>query len=686
MTTLIWKELRETVRWLPLGWLLMMCLVWSAMPSLLDLIGASSVSRSLWSGSCIGAAAVAAGLALAQFAFDQRDSARGFLLHRGVTPQQVYFAKISVGMLVYAISVIMPLLIAAFYLEWIGPERLPTAWWQTVPALVSAFYVFAFYFGTVMVICRPARWIGSRLLPMLAAMVVAWQSAAIHSIALGVGAVCFLLLERAARYSFTNQAQSPNPSMSSRSPFATKLALTAGSILATMLVSLLAIPFATSSYLSIEADRSGELYLVKRAPGRNGSRLTKRVRLENDAEVELLDSGKSSTHYVQRLERVSNAMMPSWDSRYLFGEYYLAGNQSGDEDSQWDSPNVCNLGGYLVAYQFARHQDGFMLKSVYNGAAFSPDWNSKGELHKMLGVSGDISRNELIIPIVGEQGLFFVDFRRESVNWLNKGTVELFSFHQMTTLDENGKRSITHIATKSGDVISMHHFTQKGSSEPSLEQSATLKVDSSDAKEQSLWFMSDQKWTYVARLGFEKFRVTKRSENDESPRTFDFIIPPDMSVYATPGEQRTAMMFCAMAPLAFVSFLSSVRTVHSPSIWDLPIGWEWMVACLVCSVLVSMLAAFFAARHRRLSPFATAIWIALGALFGLGSSLAILSIYPRIMRVPCAKCDHHRRVDIDLCEHCGGGWQSGTITGIEIMERRDDSSSRKPEIATSLSP
>lgn len=58
----------------------------------------------------------------------------------------------------------------------------------------------------------------------------------------------------------------------------------------------------------------------------------------------------------------------------------------------------------------------------------------------------------------------------------------------------------------------------------------------------------------------------------------------------------------------------------------------------------------------------------LAVLIGLGIPLAILAIYPVAVYENCNACRRRRRVENQLCEHCGVEWERLLSEGIEIVD------------------
>lgn len=116
--------------------------------------------------TAIGGSVVAFGLGLAQFMLDQRSSARAFLVHRSLTPSQLFRGKLLVGLGIYALGVGGPLMLLTLYLSWIS-DRFPCTPFQTIPAWVISIFCTAFYFAACLVSCSNARWFGTRCFPIV---------------------------------------------------------------------------------------------------------------------------------------------------------------------------------------------------------------------------------------------------------------------------------------------------------------------------------------------------------------------------------------------------------------------------------------------------------------------------------------------------------------------------------------
>ena len=211
MRTILWKELREHARWLPLGLLPMIgavVLVWRSHELVFDQGGGLLYLVALL-GSLIAAA-----LGLAQCWPDKRPAARALLLHGGLTHDTAFFGKLLAGVILYATAVIVPLICLAVFIAMVGLERRAAYPDMVLPAMQLAIAAFTFWPATFLTVRRPAWFLGSRLLPGVTAVVVVigcmgttHVSSAMTSIILSV--VCPLLGLLAARSAFINSDGQP---------------------------------------------------------------------------------------------------------------------------------------------------------------------------------------------------------------------------------------------------------------------------------------------------------------------------------------------------------------------------------------------------------------------------------------------------------------------------------------------
>jgi hypothetical protein len=103
------------------------------------------------------------------------ESLRGtypFLLHRPTGRNWLIGTKMFVGSVAYLVCSAVPLLAYGFWAATPGHHASPFQWSMTLPSWEVWFSMTLLYLGAFLSGIRPGRWIGSRLLPLVAAILV----------------------------------------------------------------------------------------------------------------------------------------------------------------------------------------------------------------------------------------------------------------------------------------------------------------------------------------------------------------------------------------------------------------------------------------------------------------------------------------------------------------------------------
>ena len=126
MRAIFVKELRENIKWLPVGVLLVGIFACLSTPT--ELRGCyGNIAMSLASTIGLGASLCAVALGAAQSVLDFGQTQRGYLFHRAVARDQVLYGKVAAGAVLYAIACGVPLLLVALWFQLRGLEYLPGA-------------------------------------------------------------------------------------------------------------------------------------------------------------------------------------------------------------------------------------------------------------------------------------------------------------------------------------------------------------------------------------------------------------------------------------------------------------------------------------------------------------------------------------------------------------------------------
>lgn len=103
------------------------------------------------------------------------DSAKGtylFLLHRPLRRDTIFLAKLAAGAGVLLLGTSLPVVAYAAWAAVPGHHASPFEWSMTWPTWRMTFLLPLLYLGAFLSGLRPARWFGTRLLPLFAALVV----------------------------------------------------------------------------------------------------------------------------------------------------------------------------------------------------------------------------------------------------------------------------------------------------------------------------------------------------------------------------------------------------------------------------------------------------------------------------------------------------------------------------------
>jgi hypothetical protein len=100
-----------------------------------------------------------------------------FLFHRPATQRWLIGVKLLVGLVMYLLCALLPILVYGSVAAAPGAHASPFQWAMVVPAIFSWLVMTLFYFGAFLSGIRPGRWFFSRLFPLGGACVAAFISA-----------------------------------------------------------------------------------------------------------------------------------------------------------------------------------------------------------------------------------------------------------------------------------------------------------------------------------------------------------------------------------------------------------------------------------------------------------------------------------------------------------------------------
>ena len=180
---LVIKELRETSAYAGLALVLSLAYVcrqiglwtwfWGLVPGLADRAVLPFIQVGF--GLTLGLIGFVLALTLGfrQSCWDFSHGTALYLLHLPVRRRTYFLTKLSTGIGLLLASMSLPILLYAGWAGWPGTHPAPFEWSMIGPALRLWLLMPVIYLGAFASGIRPARWVGSRLLPLLAVVIPA---------------------------------------------------------------------------------------------------------------------------------------------------------------------------------------------------------------------------------------------------------------------------------------------------------------------------------------------------------------------------------------------------------------------------------------------------------------------------------------------------------------------------------
>ncbi len=702
MDKFLTKELRDALRWAPLGAGLLTIL-------LVNLFHTHNyfnpLSKDVIISSWFACAVFASLLSIATFWKDASGSGRAFLIHRGLSPSRIFNIRVITGLMVYLVSMLLPLVGAAAYLSFVGPMRAPVRPIQVLPSVPVVFYGMAFYFAGVLVSCRPSRWFGSKLLPLVTALPVSYAAMEFSElnwvhilISQSLGLFGMACLFFASRFAFVHSPSELSPSRQPSQSFSLRATLVVACAIGVPAITIFSVMFFQPSEMKalvIEFTATGDPWLVSQfgptypyEPGQSNP--LRRVREQiamtaSNSGSNALEFGRPSNSSIPL--RVGRLIKPITSNRWAGSSrldmtyLYANGNRRYFSDPT----------GYILVYDLFPDQtmqlqwvvgaDLVTRPSEMRGAPLpsTPSYISVWE-----GLRKWEKRTQMPFDFAAKEAIYQVDFETGSIQTLIPGPIDFISADTMlTTSTSDPEMPVQQMFIISGHELVLYEMSALQTNPE--EQSAALsdkpeiasrvnlsireafRTSMGDSKlpkiNGSAWlqFIDPKNWTLVMpTMPFTDHDfVIRRSEQSQLSEV-TFKTPSRMRVGNGRIESAVGMSSAPpiyMGPACLIFVLYALPYIN-PNDYIL----------LLSQIVGSGLLCFVAARFRGLTTAGQLKWSVVGCLFGLGTCLGILAIYPKPISVECFKCRQKRRVENDGCEHCGAGWQGLQFDRISIRE------------------
>jgi len=678
MWTIVSKELRELIRLLPVGLVLLGVAVWFSLPrEIYDSPNPALIP------CCAGLFAVL--LAAMQGFFDFSDRQRGFLFHRSLSHVRIMYGKVLAALIIYLIAVALPLGCMAVYFARMGPEYLPVHPIQVLPILAVCLAGFAMHPATLFTIDREAHWLGTRLLPLplaiagvffTAVAIAAGTTSAIAIMSpLFIGLFIVLLL--------TLQ----------REHFARKLVLAGGAVTVVLtaivfgatLLDSLTVRY-SASYADYGIDEDGELWAFQSRyePTENGYNALRVPvsggRVESDRAVNL-----NGTLPEDFNPSSGSNLAPLNANRQTL--WYLYGGAIGRKQVFSVPPGIA-----LIYEQGSTPP----LQGIVSRAGFHPSANAVGEpftgpaFTEGMWASSALSAVGYDALWVDRKGVYQFDRQRGTITTLvelpvESATVLVTEDYAMEEATQDAKVVRLYVETNTqAHLFKLTDATGEANWFVSNSENRSRPLPELQAVEERTLPRLPKSLKSRAMLGmsadgsvvaFAAYPNVQRAVVANAPGAewkLEQLTPPDVEIQ---GSHAGAYMIALMPPAALLfavtaAFITSaVNDLPSPAAIAPPDDVLPVVLLIgVAAMMGWIILVWVLGRRRGFSTSKRVAWSLATLLAGPVGPLLLIALYPPVHREACPRCDRLRQVDRSSCPHCASAWEAVQAEGIEIID------------------
>ncbi|KAA5543760.1 hypothetical protein FYK55_11300 [Roseiconus nitratireducens] len=677
MMTLFRKEFFDALRWVPLGAIAAAVLVWINLPT--QLYTAAGADQTFVTQLGLAAALIAFALGLLQSLPDTRTESRGYLLHRTLTPANIFWAKVGAGLVAYAASLIIPVALAAVYLESKGLETLPTSAEQLVPFLCYSLLVFLLHPMAICIANRDARWLGTRVLPMVLLVAALFSVAvAIQSrfrwndvgvlLLVYVGLI-WLVLD-ASRHTFAVESFLPPASARRRYRFSlTSLLLLSSLVLVGVVVVTVVqsfpVPVQDFRQYRFAMDREGNWQQLQLDRSRsNWNSVDYALRSpQGSTEFEPLDDDWRGAP----MTALADVTLPEG---IAVSPFVYAGTFASGSDGSANAMVIHH--DRVLAYVSGMG----LSKVVTPDGVFDTAADATGRFRKVVfptSFGGDLVEQyaQRTNPLIADaDGVYQLDVNGWSIRQILDTPID-----GLGLLFSKDSASVS-LWTRTGDTLNQYRVSALSGEpqppmldDPSLYQLPVMTLDlvasypiSPVLPEEQIQVMQSPDGTHaVARLNLRTNAVRYRTLEPSAVTELDAVQLP-ANEYGNPEDAAVAWGI----PPALSSVTAALAHFRR---WDQTSDLDSTKLILYISLhaILAALVAYWLASSRGLGRTGRVGWTLLALLLGFGTLLAMIATFPKPVRVACPRCNQPRRVDLENCEHCGKPWEHPAPEGIEIF-------------------
>jgi hypothetical protein len=697
MQALIWKELRENVKWAPLPGLVVLLVFLIDKPDvpMFDTTDAYFFA--------VLAAVFGAALGFVQIFFEGRGDKRSLLLHRPVGPSYIFLAKALAGVGLYLLALAIPFWCLENWLARPGNMPAPFHWKTSLPWLADILCGVVYYFAGMLVAQRDARWLGSRCLPLAAAFFCSCLVWVLTELGQALAAIALFasFMSVAAWGSFVSGGAYDRQPRLGRVGLA--MTLLAGLLLLSMFVKqLLGAGLGSEVIYVCDLTRQGRVLL---APCReNDGKIGPWLDARTGQEAADMNENVAESHLMASWAIMETPLYQSYRNSGRF--YVLCVNESKPGTERWlYDQQQHRLLGYDKVYC---HFLGSFGPTGFTPAGEQPGESFQGELCHRRSRWSALEQDLLAFP----RAVYKVDYVRRKIDLLfAPAAEETISYADWWKGEHEAKKK--KLAVISTDR-SFHILTETGAPVVSIPNTHDTQKQGYVAgvgllESPMRYFAWYRTLPFEPSLGPEEYRskIFHLREYDLTGQELaglDYQPPSAEASYAkaffglaTPMTEAATLVGLSESVRAEVR---SEGGTHKPVLLDYlhnirhyipgtsryernPSGLiPGYIVLVLLAAAASALVCFLLARRFAFSPARRAGWALAGLLFGWVGLIWMIVLHDWPARIACPKCRQPRVVTRDLCEHCGARHAAPAADGTEIF----DSVAAVPHVALAANP
>jgi hypothetical protein len=685
MRALVWKELRENLKWALLAMLAMGGALWYALHATANgMAGSSSYSqdgitlcrKSFLLVTTFGSAAIGLLMGFLQILPELKRDRWAALCHRPVSGGTIFWGKVIAGVILYALAALPGFAVSVWQVATPGNFGVPFVPEMVKPGLADIAAGLAYYFAALTISLHSGGWMGLRLFPLLAAVHL---SSFAHSTnyfrtALAATALMSLALVIAAWGAMSHRER-----LGAR-PWPARVAF-----LAVIFYGACGLGGLAKSVLKAVLPNPGSKMMVYEIM-RDGTPL--RLTYENSVVTQVADlEGKPVAEPRFRPDRVRNEIM------YLNGFSSFIGDSHGWKPREYIS-TYRESDAYIWAdspYMFPRSEQWFFLRKQRYYLCFQPMQMKAVERLDARGFQPPSTPPDPLSPET-KSGYASQDTKviwdDDAVNFAFLGQRKILAVelpvaapvygvgHAWARIND-GSVSVTGVVLGQGMAV----YDMKGKPVTFLpyhydtDQWGRIQMGVNGTLDRFYLQYGPSSWIEQKKRKTMPSYLEEVNAKGEVIRSFvlpplpEFPRPTSLVTRIDRSLQSPALFFGEILYRKIGATLGSERlakalagqlagsTVREIAWWSLSVS------------LVLATMALLLARRWQFSPAQAWRWAGFVFLFNLGGFLAfcLAADWPRL--VACAGCRKKRRIDQDRCSACHDHWPAPSSNGTEIFDR-----------------